>query len=1149
MQKPLGVLFLSLSLLFSGWTSSGRAEDPAYHPRVAAASKEGELALKRIQVPKGLSIGLYAAEPLLANPVCFCFDHKGNCYVAETFRLHAGVTDDRGHMYWLDDDLAARTVADRIALYRKHLKGKFKDYEREHDRVRMLVDTDGDGKADRATVFADGFRHAEDGIGAGLLAYKGSVYYTCIPDLWRLKDTKGAGKADVRQSLSTGYGVHVSFIGHDMHGLRMGPDGKLYFSIGDRGLNVRTKEGKHLFHPDTGAVLRCDPDGANLEVVATGLRNPQELAFDDYGNLFTVDNNSDAGDRARLVHVVEGGDSGWRIGYQYGSAAMGSRGPWHYEKLWHLPPPSPLPLSPPGGERGRGEGGQPAYIVPPLAHFTSGPSGLTHYPGVGLSEKFAGRFFVCDFRGGPGGSGVWSFAVKPKGASFELADPQHFVWSVLATDCEFGPDGAFYVSDWVNGWGLTGKGRIYRVTDPEQMKKPVIVEVKKLLAEGFDRRPIEELVKLLGHPHQQVRLEAQFTLAAKGREAIDPLAKVAEKNKNRLPRLHALWGLGIVGRKEAAAFDAVAALAGDVDAEVRAQVAKVLGRGPFRAYPVLLKLLADPEPRVRFQAGLALGVSRATIGEREVNQRRASEVFRAVTAMLRDNADRDLYLRHAGVMALAATSPSLLEGAARDESPAVRLAACLALRRLRHPGVARFLADPDAKVAVEAARAIHDAPIPEALPQLAALCDRPTLPATILLRALNAHFRLGKGPNAVTVARLAADPRAAEAVRVEALKMLGEWDRPRRRDRVTGLTQDLGTRPAADAAAALRGSLGGIFSGPNRVRQEASRVAAKLGIKEVGPALMALLTDAKRPAAVRVEALRGLDALRDGKLEQAVELAVKDAQPAVRHAGRALLARLHPERGLKLLEQVLREGDSHPESVTAEQRLKINRSARQGAFAILGTMKGKEAEGLLSRWMDELLARKLEAELHLDLLEAARTSASTTVKQKLARYESARPKGDHLAAWREALTGGDAEEGRRIFLHRAEVSCLRCHKVGGQGGDVGPDLSGIGARQKRDYLLEAIVDPSRQIAKGFETVILTTTKGKTVVGIVKAEDKQSVKLMTAEGNLVIVPKKEIDERQAGKSAMPEDVVKHLSRRELRDLVEFLANLKEGGVKK
>ena len=106
-----------------------------------------------------------------------------------------------------------------------------------------------------------------------------------------------------------------------------------------------------------------------------------------------------------------------------------------------------------------------------------------------------------------------------------------------------------------------------------------------------------------------------------------------------------------------------------------------------------------------------------------------------------------------------------------------------------------------------------------------------------------------------------------------------------------------------------------------------------------------------------------------------------------------------------------------------------------------------------------------------------------------------------------------------------------------------PTSAGIGGKQKREYLLESIVDPNKQIAQGFETVVLTLTNGNVVSGILKGEDAKEVKLMTAEGQLLTVPKAKIDERARGKSAMPEDVVKHLSKRDLRDLVEFLANLK------
>ena len=396
--------------------------------------------------------------------------------------------------------------------------------------MRLIEDTTGKGVADKATVFADGFHHAADGIGAGVLWRKGELYYTCIPDLWRLRDTKGTGKADEKKSLATGFGVHVAFLGHDLHGLRMGPDGRLYFSIGDRGFNITTKEGRKLFNPDSGAVLRCDPDGSNMEIVHIGLRNPQELAFDQFGNLFTVDNNSDSGDKARLVQIVEGGDSGWRTGYQYGSV-LGDRGPFNAEKIWHLP-----------------HEGQPAYIVPPLAHITSGPSGFCfNYGATAMPERYADHFFICDFRGNADNSAVHSFAVKPKGASFELVDGHEAFKGILATDCEFGPDGGFYVSDWVSGWELTGKGRIYRFADPTAEKKPIIAETRKLLAEGFEKRSNEELAKLLEHADMRVRQEAQFALAAK--DAVPILTKVAKEGKNRIARMHAIWGLGQVFRQ------------------------------------------------------------------------------------------------------------------------------------------------------------------------------------------------------------------------------------------------------------------------------------------------------------------------------------------------------------------------------------------------------------------------------------------------------------------------------------------------------------------------------------------------------------------------------------------------------------------------
>src|SRR5262249_36748502 len=121
--------------------------------------------------------------------------------------------------------------------------------------------------------------------------------------------------------------------------------------------------------------------------------------------------------------------------------------------------------------------------------------------------------------------------------------------------------------------------------------------------------------------------------------------------------------------------------------------------------------------------------------------------------------------------------------------------------------------------------------------------------------------------------------------------------------------------------------------------------------------------------------------------------------------------------------------------------------------------------------------------------------------------------------------------------------CVRCHKVNGNGGDVGPDLTGIGKRQDRRYLLESIVTPNRQIAKGFETLVIATRDGQVQTGILREDDGKNLRLITAEGKILIVPKAEIEEQTRGASAMPEDLLKHLSRSELRDVIEFLAGLK------
>lgn len=1107
-------------------TLSGAEEAPdsEYRPAVSAASNEGEQAIARVRVPEGLKLSLFAAEPLLANPVAFSIDEQGRFFVAETFRLHAGVTDNRSHMYWLEDDLALRTVEDRVEMYRKHLGESFAGYEVEHDRVRRVEDRDGDGVADHATVFADGFKNAADGIGSGVLALNAQVYYTCIPDLWLFEDADDDGVADKRRSLHSGYGVHVSFLGHDLHGLIVGPDGKLYFNIGDRGMHVETADGT-ISYPDTGVVLRCDLDGSNLEVVATGLRNPQELAFNEFGDLFTGDNNSDGGDEARLVQIVPGGDSGWRIGYQYINSPV-RRGPWNEEQLWK-----------PRFAREVG------YLVPPIANFASGPSGLCYNPGTGLDQRYRNRFFLCDFRGASTISGVRSFELKQNGASYELGESDEFVWSLLATDVDFGPDGSLYITDWTEGWDKPGKGRIYRLSDPARANDPQLSEVRRLIEVGMSERSIEELAALLRHADMRIRQRAQFELAARGVEGTAVLWTTARDSDQLLARLHAIWGLGQAG--QAAHVDFLPLLS-DKEPEVRAQTAKVLGEFRVRAAKDdLLALLSDESPRVRFFTALAL----ARLADVELP-------LEPIVEMLRANNDQDQNLRHAGVMALVTAlrpviaasnlgeSPAELETLASDSSAAVRLATVVALRRLESPRIARFLDDNDERLVLESARAIYDLPIADALPQLAKKLEQPTSSAPLIHRMLAANLHLGGAEEAARVARYAADNSSPERSRVEALEVLANWSVPANLDRITGLWRPLAARSVESAATAARPVLPELLqSAPDRVRQAAAELAGAVTAVEVAPLLAELVAGTKLRSETRVAALEALDRIgretsetdaaavsaeEQTRLREVVRLALADDEARLRSVARRVQARIDPVEALRGMTVVLADG-TIPE--------------RQAAFATLADMQHADVDALLATWLDKLAAGEVAPEVALDLLNACTGHTAADIPAKLERHAANRSPDDPLAAYREALVGGDADRGRRIFYDKTEVACLRCHKIRGQGGDVGPDLTTLAARESREYLLEAIVAPNRKIAKGFETVVLATDEGRVLTGVLKSEDDERLTLMTPEGQQITVLKSEIDDRAGGASAMPDKLLENLSPAEVRDLVEFLSNLR------
>ncbi len=1087
-------------------------------PDIAAASDEAAQAIKRMKVPAGMEVKLWAAEPLLANPVAFNFDEQGRIFVAETYRYRSSVLDIRDYMWMLEDELACRTVEDRAALIKRAFgPAGEKELSIEGEIVRLVEDTNGDGVADQSSVYADGFNSPLDGIGSGVLARRGKVYFTNIPSVWQFT---GATKAETRTEISRGYGVRFNFTGHDLHGLVFGPDGKLYFSNGDRGATVKTKEGGVIAVPDEGAVFRCNPDGSQLELFASGLRNPQSLVFNEFGDLLTGDNDCDHGDEERLVHLVEGGDSGWRIGYQF--APLGKAGPWNTEKLWH-----------------QRHAGQAAYLVPPICNLQDGPSGIEYYPGTGLNPSYAGHLFITHFNGSVSSSGIYTYTLKPKGASYEIGEAKPFLTSALPTDVKFGPDGRLYISDWATGWPKSKRGRIYAISDSARENDGISKETKALIGGDWTKRVPVELARLLGHADWRVRLEAQFELAARGANSVVVFAQVtADAKAAPLARRHAIWGLGQLAATDQNALAPLRTLLRDRDAEVRAQAIKVLGdhhmAGDAAAFAAALK---DDSNRVKFFAALGLGKFKRGARPAVAEQADSSALLTA----LRANHNEDATLRHALVMGLVGRNNlPALTAASTDASPAVRLGVLLALRRLHRPEIAKFLADSDPYLVREAALAINDAPINAAMPALAALLGKNLTDEPVLFRAINAHFRLGEPQNATALAAYAARADAPVRARAEALAQLAQWPKPLQRDRLVGNYRPLALSSSNGLAEKIRDRAVAVTAvnqiapallapgTPAVVQRAALQALQSLEVAGAAATLFALVGDAQQAGATRAAALATLDKIKDPRLTEAVKLAGASADSTLRLAALPIASRLSPETAAPVVANLVARG-------TIDER--------KAAFRTLGFSRHATADTLVAAQLRELAAGRIPGEVQLELLTAAGRRSDPAVKELLAARDTAlAASGDPLAPVRVALVGGNAERGERIFETQPVLACIRCHRAGGDGGDGGPNLAELGHKYDREYLLEAIVKPNAKIAPGFDTIVVTSKNGDTAAGIVAGETADTLTLRNPDGKLVAVKLADIAKRESAPSGMPEIYGTILTKSELRDVVEFLAGL-------
>ncbi len=1053
----------------------------------------------------GLTRTLVAKEPLLKNPVSVSVDTDGTIYVTETARRKAADLDIREFTEWIHDDLSHSTVEEKLAFYQREIDGKkfqnhpsLKDHNKDgvvdikdltaiSEKIIKFTDTDGDGVMDASNVFAENFNTEITGIAAGVLAWRGDVFTTIVPDVWKLRDTDNDGKADQRESIAHGFGIHIAYAGHDMHGLTLGPDGRLYWSIGDKGTNVLSKEGKRWFAPNEGAVLRCYPDGSGFEIYARGLRNCQEIAFDDYGNLFGVDNDADLkGERERFVYITPNSDTGWRCYYQYRKSDYN---PWMAESI-----------SIPNGPN------QPAYITPPLASYGDGPAGFAYNPGTALSPRYKGSFFTSEFPKGE----IHAFKVEENGASFKMTDEHTVVSGPMNIGLNFGPDGALYSADWAGGYPLKEKGAVWKLDDLTESNSVTRKEVAKFLKDGPAKISIPDLIARLGHADQRIRLDAQWELSK--RKAIPELkSAVTNPASLRLAVIHAVWGLTQTKTFDAEIFTQ---LLKSKDAELRAQAAKWAGE-TTSPQPALGQLLTDSSPRVRAYAANAIG------------QLGMTDQLDAVVKILEENAGQDVYLRQAGVLALSGMDiEKVAAKTLTHASPAVRLAAAVAFRRTSSPHAAKLLADSDSAIVAEAARSIADYPtIPSAFPDLAKLIEsNPNASVPAIRRAIAVNRRLGDPASALRLIAFAANQSAEESLRVAALEALATWPEEIELDLVDGRYEPMAAADPKPAKPAFEKVAAALKHDPSdALAVAASAAATAFGLEENSAELAKEAADTSAKPAARIRALKLLQKADPQNFKITAMEFLKSDSPELRSAAATLLAKISPEEILSYLSNTISNSKNNAE--------------RQQAVELIVVLRD---DARAKKLLADLLTASIEKPdypILLELLDVADTLKSKggkTLREKLAKSGEL---GPHLPS----LEGGDAAAGAKVFSENLAAQCLACHRIAADGSNVGPPLTEVG-KKGRDYIFESLINPGAKLAPGFGLMTATLKDGKSVSGALKEETAEALTITLPDGTAQKIAVSEIANRTAPMSTMP-PMAAILKPRELRDLVEYLTTLK------
>jgi putative membrane-bound dehydrogenase-like protein len=578
-EYPLGDHFMNarfllpLVLVLSVGTECLGANPSGTGPDAAAE------AAKKFTVCEGLEAILFASEPMVRNPTDIDIDERGRVWVTE------GVN------------------------YRSSFQ-KWGVLQPAGDRIVILEDTKKTGKADKETIF---YQDPSINAAIGICVLGNKVIVSDSPNVFVLTDTDGDGKADKRELLFTG----ISGVDHDhgVHAFSFGPDGKLYFNMGN--------ESKQLYYPLTkdvplhglvgevakkpvvdldgnevngkgkpyrmGMVFRCNLDGSEVETLAWNFRNNYEVAVDSFGTMWQSDNDDDGNRGVRINYVMEFGNFGysdemtgasWGEGWQKAKA----KGTPEDEKVayeWHQYDPG---------------------VVRNLLNTGAGsPTGIIVYEGRLLPEAFRGQLIHCD----AGPRVVRSYSLQPDGAGFK-AEIKNIVTTTdtwfRPSDVCAAPDGSIYVADW-NDAGVGGHymadqklaamtGRIYRIA-PNGNKS----SVPKL-----DLNTTRGCVEALQSPNLSTRYLAWTRLRAFDAKAEGDLKKLWSGKDQRM-RARALQLLARIPQKS---NDYVRTALKDSEPDIHICGLRIARQLKLDVIPLIKMLAREPSPQVRRECAIAL---------------------------------------------------------------------------------------------------------------------------------------------------------------------------------------------------------------------------------------------------------------------------------------------------------------------------------------------------------------------------------------------------------------------------------------------------------------------------------------------------------------------------------------------------------------